>query len=140
MYYNNEPINISNEMMSKTLMVQPDVKFGIFVSSIRNMLTSSGVAITILALNKYMSNDKYKSLIVKIVSLLIFAFSFFTAIYSIKDLNLYMNTIKKKYNNKLPEYYIQNFNNWNIWIYIVYLYIIILTLCFCLLLLIDFKI
>lgn len=137
--YNNNPVDISNDYLPKILIVPPTTKFGVFISSTRNMLASSTVALAILALHKKQSTNIYQIYIAKIISLLILAFSFFTGFYTIKDLNLYMNMIKKKYNDKLPKYYEQTFNNWKVWIYIIYLYMLVIALCTIALFLIEFK-
>jgi hypothetical protein len=138
--YNNNPIDLLNEELpKKPIISSPTTKFGVFISSVRNMIASSAIAVAILILHKKQSTNIYQLYVAKLISLSIIAFSFFTGVYSIKDLNLYMNMINKKYNDKLPDYYRQTFNNWQIWIYTVYLYMFILALCTIALFLIEFK-
>jgi len=137
--YNNNPVDLSNEDLPKTPIVPPTTKFGVFISSTRNMIASSTIALTILALHKKQSANIYQIYVAKTISLCVLVFSFFTGFYAIKDLNLYMNMIKKKYGKNLPHYYKQTFNNWEVWIYIIYLYMLILALCTVALFFIEFK-
>jgi hypothetical protein len=138
--FNNEPIELSNNELPKYEYPHHSIVFSIFTSSTRNMLLSSSIAIALLSLHKKQLTYTYQIYIAKIISLTILAFSFFTGFYSIKELNLYMNTIKNKYSNKeLPDVYKTTFNNWNTWIYVIYIYMIVLFSILLVVLFIEFT-
>ena len=91
-----------------------------YISMMRNMFLTSSIGLATMGFSK---NFKEYEIFVKILALIILAYSIILGLKSANDFNIYLNHMNSE--KDVPEVYKKLFGKWRQWILLTYAYICI---------------
>jgi hypothetical protein len=101
----------------------PEVRFGNYVSIMRNMYLTSSVALATIAFSDRFQK-KYQTL-VRIGGTLILLYSALIGFYSARNFNSYLDYLSTQVKDDEHAYFIQRISQWRMWVYINYGYVLV---------------
>jgi len=101
----------------------PEVRFGNYVSIMRNMYLTSSVALATIAFSDRFQKQ-YQPL-VRIGGTLILLYAALLGFYSARNFNSYLHYLTTQVKDDEHAYFVQRIPQWRMWVYINYGYVIV---------------